>query len=76
MTNNYNNIQLSERRNVIHLSLNRPKVHNAINKEMLLELKKAFQTINSSGIPIVILKGNGASFCAGADIEWLITVLF
>ncbi len=54
------------------IRLNRPEVHNALNKEMITELTVAFTNIpNDSQVRAIILRGNGKSFCAGADLNYM-----
>jgi len=50
--------------------LNRPEVHNAMNAEMIAELTHAFQNIPND-IRLIVLKGEGKSFCAGADLNYM-----
>ncbi|MBE0651598.1 MAG: enoyl-CoA hydratase/isomerase family protein [Bacteroidales bacterium] len=57
---------------VTTISLNRPEVHNAMNEVMISELTLALEEIASINIPrIVVLRGNGKSFCAGADLNYM-----
>jgi methylglutaconyl-CoA hydratase len=52
--------------------LNRPEIHNAFNEVMIRELIECFEAINKmDDIRIVILRGKGKSFCAGADLNWM-----
>jgi len=52
--------------------LNRPDVHNAMNGQLMKELTTCFkQLANEDGIRTIILTGNGKSFCAGADLNWM-----
>lgn len=52
--------------------LNRPEIHNAFNEVMIQELIDCFEAINSmDDVRIVILRGRGKSFCAGADLNWM-----
>ena len=55
--------------------LNRPKVHNAFNDIMLKELAQAFNELKDSEHRVVVLTGEGRSFCAGADINWMRQVI-
>lgn len=52
------------------ITVSRPKVHNAINKRLLLELERAVvETETHKGVRVLILTGAGEkSFVAGADI--------
>ena len=57
---------------VLQISLNRPDLHNAFNEELIAELTDiGLKLQSSSDIRIVILTGNGKSFCAGADLNWM-----
>ncbi len=52
--------------------LNRPKIHNAFNEVMISELIECFEEVNQmDDIRIVLLRGRGKSFCAGADLNWM-----
>jgi len=55
------------------VTLNRPDIHNAFNDVMLAELIHVFQEIaeRRNEIRVVVLSGNGKSFCAGADLNWM-----
>jgi methylglutaconyl-CoA hydratase len=56
------------------IALNRPDVHNAFNKTMLLELADCFENIDEENVLCVLLKGLGRSFCAGVDLNWMKSV--
>jgi methylglutaconyl-CoA hydratase len=52
--------------------LNRPEVHNAMNDIMIAELTEAFNSFGEiSKSRVVVLRGNGKSFCAGADLNYM-----
>ena len=52
--------------------LNRPELHNAMDNVMIAELTEAFQFLgNSKSVRVVILRGKGKSFCAGADLNYM-----
>ena len=54
------------------VTLGRPEVHNAFNARMIRELQTAFETLdNDDDIRAVVLAGDGPSFCAGADLNWM-----
>jgi len=58
-------------RGVANLALNRPEKHNALNREMIAELRVATARLASDdSVRVVVLSGNGKSFCAGGDIGW------
>ena len=61
-----------DKRDVGVLELNRPKKYNALSSTMISELAEVTEIINNEKtLRVVVLKGNGPSFCAGADLEWM-----
>lgn len=59
-------------RGVVQVTLNRPEIHNAFNDEMIAGLTNCFEELNiDSTLRLVILTGEGRSFCAGADLNWM-----
>jgi methylglutaconyl-CoA hydratase len=51
------------------ITLNRPEKRNALGFELVSELKMAFEKYEiDDEVNVIILKANGAVFCAGADI--------
>jgi len=68
----YQTILFSKEDRAARISFNRPDVHNAFNSLMISELDHAFEKAKADlSIRAVILSGEGKSFCAGADINWL-----
>ncbi len=58
----------------VTLRMNRPQVKNALNPEMLCRMADAWEMVNKEdGVRVVILTGNDDAFCAGADLDQLIT---
>ncbi len=57
---------------VATVTLNRPDMHNAMDEIMIRDLTRIFDMLGSdSSCRMALLKANGASFCAGADINWM-----
>jgi methylglutaconyl-CoA hydratase len=57
---------------VVEVKLNRPELHNAFNDEFIEELTRCFETLGRDGTKrLLILSGEGKSFCAGADLNWM-----
>lgn len=55
-----------------YLTLNRPEKRNALSPEIITELKNAFDKAEQdASVKVVVLKANGESFCAGADLNYL-----
>lgn len=73
MFNSFQTIQLSTNNNgVVHVTMNRPDVHNAFNAEMIAELTACFKQLNDDkSVQVIVLQANGKSFSAGADINWM-----
>jgi methylglutaconyl-CoA hydratase len=69
---NYQTIQAEFDGPVVTLWLSRPKVHNALNEVMILEINRFFSGIEeSTEIRAVIIRGREKSFCSGADLRWM-----
>ena len=52
--------------------LNRPDKHNAMNAEMISEIIECVTSINKMDeVRVMLLKGRGKSFCAGADLNYM-----
>jgi methylglutaconyl-CoA hydratase len=68
-----NNVLLSSvDRAVARLTLNRPEKRNALNDELISELKQALLAVQSNeAVRAVVISGNGSDFCSGADLAAL-----
>ncbi|MDJ0920565.1 MAG: enoyl-CoA hydratase-related protein [Henriciella sp.] len=69
----YETIMLdATREGIAILTLNRPDKHNAFNGKVIEELTDALETLEEQDtLRMVILRGLGPSFSAGADLEWM-----
>jgi len=67
---NFENILLEKKTSIAYVTINRPKVLNALNMAVMEELRAAFHDLKSDkAIRVVILTGAGEkAFVAGADI--------
>ncbi len=67
---NYENILVETKSSIAYVTVNRPKVLNALNMATMDELRAAFHNIkNDAGVRVVIFTGAGEkAFIAGADI--------
>ncbi len=55
---------------IVHISLNRPDARNALNFELIEQLEHAVKAVAAnSAARVLILSGNGKSFCAGMDLR-------
>jgi methylglutaconyl-CoA hydratase len=69
---NYNTIEFEQQADLGIIWLNRPEIHNAFNEVMIQEVIDCIEAVNHmDDIRIVILRGRGKSFCAGADLNWM-----
>ncbi|HKL38012.1 MAG TPA: enoyl-CoA hydratase-related protein [Bacteroidales bacterium] len=70
--NTFANIQLEITNQTAFLRLDRPRVRNAFNEEMIGELKQAFHKVDQDhNIRALVIRGNGPVFSAGADLQWM-----
>ncbi len=53
---------------VLRVTLARPERRNAFDASLIGELAEAFADVGDARV--VVLAGEGQSFCAGADVEW------
>jgi enoyl-CoA hydratase/carnithine racemase len=71
----YKDIELIIEEGIAFIYLNRPKVLNALNERMKLELIHALKvTEEDNNIRVMILTGRGRAFCAGADLNRFIEI--
>ncbi len=54
---------------VLRVTLARPERRNAFDAELIRELTEALSAVEVE-VRVVLLAGEGPSFCAGADVEW------
>lgn len=65
-------IALARRGAVAEITLQRPQVHNAFDDALIAELTDALCTLDDDAtVRAVVLTGAGASFSAGADLNWM-----
>jgi enoyl-CoA hydratase len=70
MPTTFDNILYEKRNSIAYVTVNRPKVLNALNMATMSDLRSAFQDArDDSSIRVVLLTGSGEkAFIAGADI--------
>ena len=67
---NYEAIKVDQTGATAHITLNRPALRNAMSLQMVAELRAALITLEADGsVRIVVLRGAGGHFCAGADLQ-------
>lgn len=63
-------LTVEQKESVVSLTLNRPDKCNALNAKLCSALIEACESLNND-VEVVILRGNGLHFCAGADLKEL-----
>jgi methylglutaconyl-CoA hydratase len=63
------NLRTERDGDVLRVTLARPDRRNAFDAELIAELAEAFVDVGRARA--VVLAGEGQSFCAGADVEWM-----
>ena len=63
------NLQVERDGPVLRITLARPDRRNAFDAALIAELAESFAGIGRARA--VVLAGEGASFCAGADVDWM-----
>ncbi len=59
-------------RGVATLTMRRAEVHNAFDEDLIERLRRELQGLeNDPVVRVVVLKGDGPNFCAGADLNWM-----
>ena len=68
----YKTLEIHREKDIVTIHLNRPEVHNAMNEKLMRELTSCFKELSSDdNTRIITLTGIGKSFCAGADLNWM-----
>jgi len=68
----YTSLQLADRAGVRTVTMNRPQLHNAFDDSLIAELTDALAAAGrDENVRAVVLTGAGASFSAGADLNWM-----
>ena len=65
-------VEYSVKERVGYITLNRPEKRNALNQELVDAIQEAFERASKDdAVKVVVLRANGESFCAGADLAYL-----
>ena len=69
---NFLTIEFEKQADIGIIWLNRPDIHNAFNEVMIQEIIDCVEAVNEmNDIRVLIIRGRGRSFCAGADLNWM-----
>jgi methylglutaconyl-CoA hydratase len=72
MDKTYETLKYEIKDRIITIWLNRPHVHNAFNDAMLTDLANIMKEVDDNeDIRVIIFTGEGKSFSAGADLNWM-----
>jgi enoyl-CoA hydratase len=67
----YDTIDYSADDGIARITLNRPERLNAINTQLVADLRAAVAAANDdASVRVMILSGAGRAFCAGYDLDW------
>src|SRR5207245_2105560 len=65
-------VERSHQDKIATITMYRPEVHNAFNRQLILDLQTAFtDPITDTRLHAVVLTGEGPSFSAGADLNMM-----
>lgn len=65
-------IRLDRHGAIATLVLDRPQIHNAFDDALIAEMTAALESLtDDSGVRALVLTGAGATFSAGADLNWM-----
>ena len=60
---------------IARVDINRPEVRNAFDGETIALLIETFQSLaEDPEARVIVLGGRGKSFCAGADLKWMMSM--
>src|ERR1700755_2100344 len=66
------NILVTDHKSIRFLTLNRPEKRNALNDELIAELKSALREADADeSLRAIVIRGAGRDFCSGADLSAL-----
>jgi methylglutaconyl-CoA hydratase len=68
----YETIEFEVKNCIGTVFMNRPDIHNAFNSQMIKDIIECFELLNNDKeVRVVVLRGKGKSFCAGADLNYM-----
>jgi methylglutaconyl-CoA hydratase len=68
----YKTLKIERRGAAAWIWMSRPEVHNAFDETLIAELTAAFKSLDAEpAVRAIVLAGEGKSFSAGADLNWM-----
>src|ERR671917_1999650 len=68
----YQHLRRADEDSVTTVTLSRPDSHNALNADLIGELTRCFEEMSDDErVRVIVLAGEGRSFCAGADVGYM-----
>lgn len=65
----FKTLAYSEKEGILHIKLNRPEKRNAVNPQLVQDLRQCFAEVATEpNVLAVLLSGEGKGFCAGTDL--------
>jgi enoyl-CoA hydratase len=72
---NSNHFKVEIEHKIAQVSFNRPEKANALHMEAWIEMQTVFETLSKDDdVRVIILAGEGKHFCAGIDLELLMSI--
>jgi enoyl-CoA hydratase/carnithine racemase len=60
---------------VLRATIDRPEARNAISPAVVDGLEEAVRRAREGGTRVLVIRGGGGTFCAGADLAWVLSAL-
>jgi enoyl-CoA hydratase len=71
----YRALKIERSHRILTVTINRPETRNAISPDLHEEFSRVFSDIDRDpDTDVVILTGSGGAFCAGGDLNWLLSM--
>jgi methylglutaconyl-CoA hydratase len=68
----HRHVHLEVNEGIATITLDRPETHNAFDDALIAALTAGLDSAsNDKSVRAIVLRGNGPSFCAGADLAWM-----
>ena len=73
--NRVGDVVLVEDGGVLRATIDRPEARNAISPSVIEGLEAAVRRAHDGGARVLVVRGAAGTFCAGADLEWVLTTI-